>query len=82
MKRVTTCKGAPQRREVARNVWQATWRDLEQWRIQAWIERIVRHIQKVIDLEGGNEYREGATEAPRRLKVTMVLEESSTFVSC
>ena len=35
MKRVTTRKGAPQQREVARKVWQAAWRDLKQWRIQA-----------------------------------------------
>jgi hypothetical protein len=35
---------------------------MEQWRIQAWIERIPRSIQKVIDFEGGNEYREGGGE--------------------
>ena len=31
-----------------------------QWRIQSWIERILRHIQEVIRLEGDNNYREGA----------------------
>jgi len=63
MKRVTTRKRAPQHREAARKAWQVVWRDLEQWRIQAWIERIVRHIEKVIELEGGNKYRVGAIEA-------------------
>ena len=74
IKRVTTRKGAPQQREVARKVWQAAWRDLEQWRIQAWIERIMRHIEKVIELKGGNEYREGAIEVPRRLKAPKAVE--------
>ena len=35
------------------------WKDLEQTRIQAWIECIVDHIQAVIRLEGGNNYHEG-----------------------
>jgi len=42
---------------------------------QAWIKRIVRHIQKVIELEGGNEYREGAIEALRRLKAPKAGED-------
>jgi len=33
--------------------------DLEQWRIQRWIERIPYHIEQVLKLEGGNEYKEG-----------------------
>jgi hypothetical protein len=41
---------------------------MEQWCCQAWIERIPRHIQEIIRLEGGNEYREGAMEKTRRLK--------------
>jgi hypothetical protein len=41
---------------------------MEQWRCQAWIERIPRHIQEIIRLEGGNEYGEGAMEKTRRLK--------------
>ena len=27
--------------------------------IQAWIERIPWHIEQIIELEGGNEYKEG-----------------------
>ena len=33
--------------------------NLPQSEIQAWIERIPRHIQEIIRLEGGNEYAEG-----------------------
>jgi hypothetical protein len=37
---------------------------MEQGRIQRWIERIVRHVKKVNDLQGDNCYREGSTEEP------------------
>jgi len=47
-------------------IWEATWDKIEQERIQHWIERIPRHIQEVIRLEGGNEYQEGAEERSRR----------------
>jgi len=40
--------------------------NLEQKHIQHWIERIPRHIQEVIALEGGNAYREGSEERARR----------------
>ena len=59
MKHQTTKKGAPRDRITARTVWKKAWEDLEQWQIQRWIERIPRHIQKIIELEGSNEYREG-----------------------
>jgi hypothetical protein len=39
--------------------WQKAWDELPQEQIQAWIERIPVHIQEVIRLEGGNEYKEG-----------------------
>ena len=42
-----------------RRLW---YKELTQTRIQHWIERMPRHIKKVIELKGGNEYREGATE--------------------
>ena len=48
--------------------------DLKQWRIQAWIKRIIRYIKKVIKLKGGNEYREGAIEVLRRLKAPKAVE--------
>ena len=37
----------------------AAWKELPQEKIQDWIERIPVHVQKVIELEGGNEYKEG-----------------------
>jgi hypothetical protein len=40
-------------------VLKATWKELLQEQIQAWIERTPVHIKKIIALEGGNEYREG-----------------------
>lgn len=39
---------------------------LQQNRIRRWIERIPRHIKKIIELDGGNEYREGAEDKQRR----------------
>jgi transposase len=72
MKRRTTSVralgGAPQTRMLMEYVWKRTWRDMEQKRIQAWIERIPRHIKKVIKLNGGNEYREGRKRPKTRNK--------------
>jgi hypothetical protein len=68
LKRVTTQKGPLQSRAAAEKAWAKAWDELEQWRIQAWIERIPRHIQKVIELKGGNDYREGAEENQRSRK--------------
>jgi len=48
--------------------WEACWEAIEQVKIQAWIERIPRHIQEVISLEGGNEYKEGRTGGKGRKK--------------
>ena len=59
LKRATTAKGAQTSRAGAEQAWKEAWNDLEQWRIQQWIERIPKHIQEVIRLEGGNEYKEG-----------------------
>jgi transposase len=54
LKRVTTRKGAPASRPEGERVWKQAWKDLEQWRIQAWIQRIIRHVAMVIELEGDN----------------------------
>jgi hypothetical protein len=59
MKRVTTKKGAPKSRAETIRKWEAAWEALPQEKIQAWIERIPYHIRKIIELEGGNEYKEG-----------------------
>ena len=59
MKRVTTRKGPPQTRKVAGPRWKRVWKELEQWRIQRWIERIPLRIPRIIELEGGKEYAQG-----------------------
>ena len=59
MKHQIIKKEASQNCITAQTVWKRTWEDLEQWWIQHWIEWISRHIQKIIELEGSNEYREG-----------------------
>ena len=59
MKRETTKKGACRTRIEAERAWIKCWKDLSQKRIQAWIERMPRHITEVIRLRGGNEYLEG-----------------------
>lgn len=64
MKRFTTKKGAPKSRSEAIAKWQNAWKELPQERIQRWIERLPRHIEEVIRLEGGNEYQEGRGTAP------------------
>ena len=61
MKRRTTLLGAPRSRREAEVAWTECWDELSQEQIQSWIERMPRHIQTVIELEGGNEYREGRT---------------------
>ena len=59
LKRITTKKGAPKSRQEAIIAWKTAWAELPQEKIQAWIERIPVHVQKIIELEGGNEYKEG-----------------------
>jgi len=60
MKQETIRKGAPQAQKTAESAWTRVWKDLSQSMIQRWIERIPRHIQKVICLEEANGYRERA----------------------
>jgi transposase len=59
LKRRITSRGAPRDKKTGKEVWIKAWNDLPQVHIQQWIERLIRHIQEVIDLEGGNEYQEG-----------------------
>lgn len=63
LKREVTKKGAPQSRAQAERDWKEAWENLSQEKIQSLISRIVIHIQKVIELEGGNEYMEGTGES-------------------
>jgi len=60
IKRETIKKGALKSRAEAIRAWERCWKEnVTQERIQAWIERIMEHIQQVIRCEGGNEYKEG-----------------------
>ena len=59
MKRETTKKGAPTTRPKAEEAWIKAWDELKQAKIQAWVERIQVHVQKVWDLDRGNKYKEG-----------------------
>jgi len=71
LKRVTTKIRAPQIRIDVEKAWGQARDALEQRRIQAWMERIPRHIEKIIELKGGNEYREGKVEKARRFKAPL-----------
>jgi hypothetical protein len=37
--------------------------------IQAWIERIPRHIEEIIKLEGGNQYKEGRLKGKEKVRI-------------
>jgi len=45
--------------------WYQAWEDLPQEQIQQWIRAIPDHIQEIIRLEGGNEYKEGVQSFKR-----------------
>ncbi|KAJ3475474.1 hypothetical protein NLG97_g9447 [Lecanicillium saksenae] len=62
LKRVTTKKGAPKSRQEAITAWEAAWEELPQSRIQGWIERLPRHVKTIVELKGGNEYKEGRAD--------------------
>ena len=55
----TTFYGAPTSKKEAEKAWRKAWRELPQTEIQKWIQGIMRNIQEVLRLEGGNEYKEG-----------------------
>jgi len=69
MKLETTKHGAIHSEEALREAWIKCWDELPQSKIQAWIERIVEHIAKVILLEGGNEYKEGRLKGQLKQRV-------------
>jgi hypothetical protein len=59
MKRRTTEIGVATSTKQLKEDWIDCWEELPQDLIQKWIERIPIHIQEVIRLGGGNEYKEG-----------------------
>jgi hypothetical protein len=64
LKRVTTKNKPLKTQKDAEEAWIKAWAELEQSRIQAWIEHIKPHIDQVIELEGRNNFHEGR-EQPR-----------------
>ena len=54
---MTTARRAPTSRKEMERPWGKTLEDLSQEQIQPWIERIPIHLQEIIRLEGGNEYK-------------------------
>ena len=69
MKKETTKRGASTNRKKLRIRWEKCWKELLQKKIQEWIERIPDHIQEVIRLKGGNEYKEGRRKGQERVAV-------------
>ena len=59
LKRRTTAYGAPTNQKEMEKAWYQAWEDLPQEKIQQWIKAIPDHIQEIVRLEGGNEYKEG-----------------------
>jgi len=69
MKRETTKKGPITNEKELKKAWVKCWNDMPQEKIQAWIKRIPVHIQEIIKLEGGNEYREGQNIGQEQVRV-------------
>ena len=59
LKRHTTRKGRHTIRGDAVKAWERSWAELPQEAIQGWIARIPDHVQEIIRIDGGNEYKEG-----------------------
>ena len=59
MKRNTTNRGPITSNKQLKEAQIKCWKEMPQTKIQAWIKRIMVHIQDVIRLEGRNEYKEG-----------------------
>ena len=57
MKRKSTENGNPSGKAEMKKDWLECRKDMLQEKIQKWIERIPVHIQEVIVLNGGNEYK-------------------------
>jgi Transposase/DDE superfamily endonuclease len=68
LKRRTTARGAPPTKQDLKRAWRQAWQDMPQEKIQQWIAAIPDHIQEIIKLEGGNEYKEGVQGYKRSWK--------------
>ena len=69
MKRDTTKRGPITSNKALENVQIKCQTDMPQAKIQAQIERIIIHIQEVIRLDGGNEYKEGRLKGVEKKRV-------------
>jgi len=69
MKRKTTAKGFIRTTSKLKEEWIKCWEEIPQEVIQAWIERIPRHIEEVIACEGGNLYTEGRLKGEKKTRV-------------
>jgi hypothetical protein len=59
--------------------WYQAWQDLPQEQIQQWIQAIPDHIQEIIRLGGGNEYKEGVQGFKRSWAGRRVKSKLSTL---
>jgi hypothetical protein len=69
MKRETTKKGPLHSKAALKDEWIRCWNEMSQEKIQAWIERVMRHVKEIIRLEGGNEYQEGRLKGKAKERV-------------
>jgi transposase len=69
MKRETTKKGPIHSNAQLKNEWIKCWENLSQEKIQAWIERIPRHIKEAIKCNKDNLYQEGRLKGKSKARV-------------
>jgi hypothetical protein len=69
MKKETTRRGPTSNRKKLRARWEKYWADLPQSKIQEWITVIPDHVQEIIRLEGGNEYKEGRKKGQEKVAI-------------
>jgi hypothetical protein len=69
IKRETTRKGPINSKAKLTADWETCWENLPQLTIQAWIERIQRHVKEVVRLGGGNEYKEGRFKGQEKRRI-------------
>ena len=59
IKRRVTARGCPHTKAELEAAFEREWKQLPIEQVRKWIEAIPRHIRQVIQLEGGNNYKEG-----------------------
>ena len=69
MKRETTKHGGFTSKAKMKAAWLKCWKEMPQEKIQAWINRIYDHVQEVLRLKGGNNYKEGRKQGEERLRI-------------